>query len=100
MSISNHVLNHYFEIEIIIFRYDGENYIKINESKYFHDRTLGLGNLEGRAVTTGCHVALSPRECYVKTRMAPAQKSISKSFESRFETLGVESKSVVLSLAI
>ena len=39
------------------FSYDGENYIQIDESKYSHEYTSGLGNLEGRAVTTGCYPA-------------------------------------------
>ena len=48
------------------FSYDGENYVEIDESKYSHKDTYGLGNLEGRAVTTGCVI---PSECYVKTEI-------------------------------
>ena len=50
------------------FSYDGENYVKIDESKYSHKHTLGLGNLEGRAVTTGCH-SYNSAEFHVKTEI-------------------------------
>ena len=62
------ILNLYFEIKIINFRYDGENYNKIDESKYSHQGTYGLGNLEGRAITTGCSSGYQP-ECAVKTEI-------------------------------
>ena len=35
-------------------RFDGQNYAKLNASKYPHDWTLGLGNYRGKALTTGC----------------------------------------------
>ena len=50
----------------MIFSYDGTNYVDIDESNYSHRLTYGLGNLEGRAVTTGCDLS---RECHVKTEI-------------------------------
>jgi len=38
-----------------IFSFDGENYVQVEDSKYSHDRTFGLGNYRGKAFTTGCH---------------------------------------------
>ena len=37
-----------------IFSFDGENYVTVENSKYSHDQTLGLGNYRGKAFTTGC----------------------------------------------
>ena len=37
-----------------IFSFDGENYVQVEDSKYSHDRTYGLGNYRGKAFTTGC----------------------------------------------
>ena len=34
--------------------FDGENYVQVEDSKYSHDRTYGLGNYRGKAFTTGC----------------------------------------------
>ena len=56
MSISNHFFKLFLK-SFFLFSYDGENYIKIDESKYSHLSTYGLGNLEGRAITTGCYDA-------------------------------------------
>ena len=54
-----------------MFSYDGENYIKIDESRYSHGSTFGLGNLGNRAITTGCYYysSLSLSECNVKTEI-------------------------------
>ena len=38
-----------------IFSFDGENYVQVEDSKYSHAYTLGLGNYRGKAFTTGCH---------------------------------------------
>ena len=35
--------------------FDGENYVQVENSKYSHDRTIGLGNYRGKAFTTGCN---------------------------------------------
>ena len=35
------------------FSYDGENFVSIASSKCNHDRTLGLANYRGMALTTG-----------------------------------------------
>ena len=35
--------------------FDGENYVRVEDSKYSHYQTLGLGNYRGKAFTTGCH---------------------------------------------
>ena len=35
--------------------FDGENYVQVEDSKYSHDVTLGLGNYRGKAFTTGCN---------------------------------------------
>ena len=59
-------MNHFFQKLNFLLSYDGENYFKIEESKYSHELTYGLGNLEGRAITTGC---LRPSQCYVKTEI-------------------------------
>ena len=37
-----------------LFSFDGENYALVEDSKYSHDQTLGLGNYGGKALTTGC----------------------------------------------
>ena len=51
-------------------RYDGENYTRINNSKYSHRSTLGLGFLEGKAITTGCsRGSWIKDECDVKTEI-------------------------------
>ena len=36
------------------FSFDGENYVRVEETKYSHRGTLGLGNYRGKAFTTGC----------------------------------------------
>ena len=38
-----------------IFSFDGENYVKVEDSKFSHAWTLGLGNYGGKAFTTGCY---------------------------------------------
>ena len=40
---------------VSISSFDGENYVRVEDSKYFHFETLGLGNYRGKAFTTGCH---------------------------------------------
>ena len=59
-----------FSKSIFLFSYNGENYIKIDESKYSHGGSVG--NLEGQAITTGggapCGGA-PHRKCYVKTEI-------------------------------
>ena len=35
--------------------FDGENYVQVEDSKYSHAYTLGLGNYRGKAFTTGCY---------------------------------------------
>ena len=34
--------------------FDGENYVQVEDSKYSHAYTLGLGNYRDKAFTTGC----------------------------------------------
>ena len=38
-----------------IFSFDGENYVQVEDSKYSHAYTHGLGNYRGKAFTTGCY---------------------------------------------
>ena len=47
-------LNNYTSFESIS-SFDGENYVRVEDSKYSHYQTLGLGNYRGKAFTTGCH---------------------------------------------
>ena len=35
--------------------FDGENYNQVEDSKYSHELTFGLGNYRGKAFTTGCY---------------------------------------------
>ena len=35
--------------------FDGENYVQVEDSKYSHTYTIGLGNYRGKALTTGCY---------------------------------------------
>ena len=37
-----------------LFSFDGENYVQVDDSKYSHEQTRGLGNYRGKAFTTGC----------------------------------------------
>ena len=41
-------------IFLFISSFDGENYGRVENSKYSHDVTLGLGNYCDKAFTTGC----------------------------------------------
>lgn len=56
----------YFQNIFLYLSYDGENYEKLVNSKYLHDWSLGLGNYNGNALTTGCQ---SSKQCYVKTEI-------------------------------
>ena len=35
--------------------FDGENYVRVEDSKYSHAYTFGLGNYRGKGFTTGCY---------------------------------------------
>ena len=48
---------YYYSIFKSIFSFDGENYVKVEDSKYSHDHTFGLGNYGDKAFTTGCFQA-------------------------------------------
>ena len=48
-----------------IFSFDGENYAQVEDSKYSHDQTFGLGNYRGKAFTTGCYY-IQARGCTSK----------------------------------
>ena len=47
------------------FRFDGDNYVSTELSKYSHYCTFGLANYMGKALTTGCWSS----ECAVKTEL-------------------------------
>ena len=47
-------VEYYYSIFKSISSFDGENYFQVEDSKYSHDGTLGLGNYRGKAFTTGC----------------------------------------------
>ena len=49
-----------------MFRFDGENFATVGSSKFPHRYTLGLGNYQGKALTTGCDNASS---CSAKTEL-------------------------------
>ena len=49
-----------------MFRFDGEYFATVGSSKFSHRYTLGLGNYQGKALTTGCNDASS---CYAKTEL-------------------------------
>ena len=49
-----------------IFSFNGENYATVENSKFSHRYTIGLGNYRGKAFTTGCADSSS---CNVATEM-------------------------------
>ena len=49
-----------------MFRFDGENFATVGSSKFPHRYTLGLGNYQGKALTTGCNNDVS---CYARTEL-------------------------------
>ena len=51
---------------IFVLRFDGEFYHSAGSSTYSHQRTTGMANYLGKALTTGC---VDSSECYVKTEL-------------------------------
>ena len=49
-----------------MFRFDGENFATVGSSRFSHRYTLGLGNYQGKALTTGCDNSSS---CSAKTEL-------------------------------
>jgi len=45
----------YYSIFKSIFSFDGKYYVRVEDSKYSHHNTKGLGNYRGKAFTTGCY---------------------------------------------
>ena len=46
-----------------LFSFDGENFENVNNSKYPHGYTMGLGNYRGKVFTTGCAGLNVPGGC-------------------------------------
>ena len=52
---------------ILFFSFDGENFTTLPDSQFSHMWTLGLGNYQGNAFTTGCdHFG---KNCFNKTEI-------------------------------
>ena len=54
-----------------IYRFDGQNYQQVGDSKFSHQLTYGIANFRGNALTTGCATmnALVAQDCDVKTEI-------------------------------
>ena len=50
-----------------VFSFDGDNYETVEDSKYNHEQTYGLGIYHGKAFTTGC--AVNGCTSYVATEL-------------------------------
>ena len=58
--------NYSKSLKDFILRFDGEFYLSAGSSTYSHQRTMGMANYLGKALTTGCY---DNSACYVKTEL-------------------------------
>ena len=57
----------YFKTLYLILSFDGKNYVTVENSKFAHRHTLGLGNYQGKALTTGCNYDCVSLGCIFST---------------------------------